>query len=233
VKHSVLELEVTHKSIKMSFLQPFNFTSFGSFGGSTGNAFTQTTNYGPSRFGSFNTVQNNLSPQPLPYQQNLQVPESISSRSDYYGNPPEQGQYYRSSINNPPQPQQQQQTQEYSTAYQQHPAQSQQPIVTTPTRKRRPKKVTPRNVYVPSNTRVAPILGPIYAKDGYVPVVPLYSYPSVNNGTLYQIPILWTALSVALGLEVRGEILRGLPCIKRLNQLYLSNGREYLSFRQH
>ncbi|CAG7721781.1 unnamed protein product [Allacma fusca] len=32
--------------------------------------------------------------------------------------------------------------------------------------------------------------------------------------------ILWTALSYALGLEIRGEILRGLPCIKRLNQLF-------------
>ncbi|XP_065574179.1 protein spaetzle 3-like isoform X2 [Artemia franciscana] len=32
--------------------------------------------------------------------------------------------------------------------------------------------------------------------------------------------ILWTALSVALGVEVKGEIIRGLPCIKRLNQLF-------------
>ncbi|CAG0887750.1 unnamed protein product [Darwinula stevensoni] len=31
--------------------------------------------------------------------------------------------------------------------------------------------------------------------------------------------ILWTALSVALGLEIRGEIIRGLPCVKMLNQL--------------
>ncbi|OXA59156.1 hypothetical protein Fcan01_04225 [Folsomia candida] len=68
--------------------------------------------------------------------------------------------------------------------------------------------------------RVTPIEGPIYAKDGHLPVVPLYSYNAVKNGTLYQIPILWTALSYALGLEIRGEILRGLPCIKRLNQLF-------------
>nr|XP_053638570.1 protein spaetzle 3-like [Cherax quadricarinatus] len=32
--------------------------------------------------------------------------------------------------------------------------------------------------------------------------------------------VLWTALSLALGVEVQGEIIRGLPCIKRLNQLF-------------
>ncbi|KAF7284149.1 hypothetical protein GWI33_022506 [Rhynchophorus ferrugineus] len=32
--------------------------------------------------------------------------------------------------------------------------------------------------------------------------------------------ILWTALSVALGLELRGEYIRGVPCIKRHQQLY-------------
>lgn len=37
--------------------------------------------------------------------------------------------------------------------------------------------------------RVTPIQGPIYAKDGMAPVVPLYSYNSVKNGTLYQIPV--------------------------------------------
>ncbi|KAJ8915098.1 hypothetical protein NQ315_000350 [Exocentrus adspersus] len=32
--------------------------------------------------------------------------------------------------------------------------------------------------------------------------------------------ILWTALSVALGLELRGEYIRGVPCIKKNQQLY-------------
>ncbi|XP_068215967.1 protein spaetzle 3-like [Palaemon carinicauda] len=34
--------------------------------------------------------------------------------------------------------------------------------------------------------------------------------------------VLWTALSLALGVEVQGEIIRGLPCIKRHNQLFCS-----------
>lgn len=37
---------------------------------------------------------------------------------------------------------------------------------------------------------------------------------------LQVIVILWTALGLALGLEIHGEIIRGLPCIKRLNQLF-------------
>lgn len=32
--------------------------------------------------------------------------------------------------------------------------------------------------------------------------------------------IWWTALSVALGLEIRGEVIRGTPCVKRHNQLF-------------
>ncbi|XP_034230078.1 protein spaetzle 3-like isoform X2 [Thrips palmi] len=32
--------------------------------------------------------------------------------------------------------------------------------------------------------------------------------------------ILWTALSLALGLEIRGEVIRGVPCIKRFHQLF-------------
>ncbi|XP_063243730.1 protein spaetzle 3 isoform X2 [Bacillus rossius redtenbacheri] len=68
--------------------------------------------------------------------------------------------------------------------------------------------------------KVTPIQGPIFLRNGSVPVVPLYSYPVTNNGTLVQIPILWTALSVALGLEIRAELIRGAPCIKRFNQLF-------------
>ncbi|KAL1497443.1 hypothetical protein ABEB36_008417 [Hypothenemus hampei] len=67
---------------------------------------------------------------------------------------------------------------------------------------------------------VTPIQGPIYLKNGSVPVVPLYSHPVLNNGSFVQIPILWTALSVALGLELRGEYIRGVPCIKRHQQLF-------------
>lgn len=32
--------------------------------------------------------------------------------------------------------------------------------------------------------------------------------------------IWWTALSVALGLDIRGEVIRGVPCIKRYHQLF-------------
>lgn len=67
---------------------------------------------------------------------------------------------------------------------------------------------------------VTPIQGPIYIKNGSIPVVPLYSYPVLNNGTFVQIPILWTALSVALGLELRGEYIRGVPCIVQNFQLF-------------
>ncbi|XP_065206360.1 protein spaetzle 3-like [Planococcus citri] len=67
---------------------------------------------------------------------------------------------------------------------------------------------------------VTPIQGPIFLKNGSVPVVPLYSYPKVNNGSLVQIPIMWAALSLALGYEIRGDIIRGAPCIKRYHQLF-------------
>ncbi|XP_039301543.1 protein spaetzle 3 [Nilaparvata lugens] len=72
----------------------------------------------------------------------------------------------------------------------------------------------------PPQPTVTPIQGPILVKNGSVPVVPLYSYPTVNNGSLVQIPIWWTALSLALGLEIRGDVIRGVPCIKRFHQLF-------------
>lgn len=67
---------------------------------------------------------------------------------------------------------------------------------------------------------VTPIQGPIFLKNGSVPVVPLFSYPTVNNGSFVQIPIWWTALSVALGLDVRGDVIKGVPCIKKYHQLF-------------
>ncbi|EDW29005.1 GL19483 [Drosophila persimilis] len=67
---------------------------------------------------------------------------------------------------------------------------------------------------------VTPIQGPIFLKNGTVPVVPLFSYPKLNNGSFLQIPIWWTALSVALGLDVRGDVIKGVPCIKRYHQLF-------------
>lgn len=36
---------------------------------------------------------------------------------------------------------------------------------------------------------VTPIQGPILLKNGTVPVVPLYSYPMLNNGSFVQIPV--------------------------------------------
>ncbi|KAF7990311.1 hypothetical protein HCN44_000116 [Aphidius gifuensis] len=73
---------------------------------------------------------------------------------------------------------------------------------------------------IPHDARVTPIQGPIYLKNGSVPVVPLYSYPQLQNGSFVQIPILWTALSVALGAELRGDLVRGTPCIKKNHQLF-------------
>ncbi|XP_057381183.1 protein spaetzle 3-like [Daphnia carinata] len=52
------------------------------------------------------------------------------------------------------------------------------------------------------------------------PILPKFTVSALSNGTLVQIPILWTAMSMAMGLEIRGDIIRGLPCIKRLNQLF-------------
>lgn len=67
---------------------------------------------------------------------------------------------------------------------------------------------------------VTPLQGPILLRNGSVPVVPLTSYRTINNGSYYQIPILWTALSLALGYELQGQIIRGVPCVKRNFQLY-------------
>uniref|UniRef100_A0AAG5DEY5 Spaetzle domain-containing protein n=1 Tax=Anopheles atroparvus TaxID=41427 RepID=A0AAG5DEY5_ANOAO len=67
---------------------------------------------------------------------------------------------------------------------------------------------------------VTPIQGPIFVKNGTVPVVPLFAYPQVSNGTFIQIPIWWTALSVALGLSIHGDVIRGVPCIKKYHQLF-------------
>lgn len=36
---------------------------------------------------------------------------------------------------------------------------------------------------------VTPIQGPIFLKNGSVPVVPLYAYPKIQNGTFMQIPV--------------------------------------------
>lgn len=42
---------------------------------------------------------------------------------------------------------------------------------------------------IPRDARVTPIQGPIYLKNGSVPVVPLYSYSQYNNGSFVQIPV--------------------------------------------
>jgi hypothetical protein len=78
------------------------------------------------------------------------------------------------------------------------------------------------------STPVTPIQGPIFIKNDSVPVLPLYAYPKVYNGTFMQIPIWWTALSVALGLNVRGDVIKGIPCVKRNHQLFCpSAGSSY------
>ncbi|EFX84314.1 hypothetical protein DAPPUDRAFT_47496 [Daphnia pulex] len=64
-------------------------------------------------------------------------------------------------------------------------------------------------------------LGPMASKNNSDwPILPRFTVSALSNGTLVQIPILWTAMSMAMGLEIRGDIIRGLPCIKRLNQLF-------------
>lgn len=40
-----------------------------------------------------------------------------------------------------------------------------------------------------SHSAVTPIQGPIFLKNGSVPVVPLYGYQKVSNGSLLQIPV--------------------------------------------
>lgn len=42
---------------------------------------------------------------------------------------------------------------------------------------------------------VTPIQGPIYLRNGSVPVVPLYGYQKVSNGSLLQIPVSCFQLS--------------------------------------
>ena len=43
---------------------------------------------------------------------------------------------------------------------------------------------------------------------------------NANFSLSILLQIWWTALSVALGLEIRGEVIRGTPCVKRYNQLF-------------
>lgn len=40
-----------------------------------------------------------------------------------------------------------------------------------------------------SHRGVTPIQGPIFLRNGSVPVVPLYGYQKVSNGSLLQIPV--------------------------------------------
>jgi hypothetical protein len=48
----------------------------------------------------------------------------------------------------------------------------------------------PRNTNVDHvSADVTPVQGPILLKNGSMPVIPLYSYPTVYNGTFYQIPV--------------------------------------------
>lgn len=41
----------------------------------------------------------------------------------------------------------------------------------------------------PSMSTTTPIQGPIFVKNDSVPVVPLFSYPAMNNGSFVQIPV--------------------------------------------
>ncbi|XP_025419786.1 protein spaetzle 3 [Sipha flava] len=79
-----------------------------------------------------------------------------------------------------------------------------------------------------SHRAVTPIQGPIFLRNGSVPVVPLYGYQKVSNGSLLQIPVFWTTLSFALGYEIGGDVIRGTPCIKKNHQLFCPTaGKSY------
>lgn len=55
---------------------------------------------------------------------------------------------------------------------------------------------------------VTPIQGPIYVKNGSVPVVPLYSHPVLRNGSFVQIPVSF----IILGLDkIRTRQRRNMP----------------------
>jgi hypothetical protein len=47
---------------------------------------------------------------------------------------------------------------------------------------------------------VTPIQGPIYLKNGSVPVVPLYSYPKIQNDTFMHIPVSIQAFSISISM---------------------------------
>jgi hypothetical protein len=50
---------------------------------------------------------------------------------------------------------------------------------------------------------VTPIQGPIYLKNGSVPVVPLYSYPKIQNdtNTFMHIPVSIQAFSISISIS--------------------------------
>ena len=52
--------------------------------------------------------------------------------------------------------------------------------------------------------------------------------PLTPRSALFR-QLFWTALNIALGYQVQGDqVIRGLPCIKRLRQLFCSNaGSQY------
>lgn len=50
------------------------------------------------------------------------------------------------------------------------------------------------DVEAKSLPHVTPIQGPIFLKNGTVPVVPLFSYPQLNNGSFIQIPVSFIVL---------------------------------------
>ncbi|KAK6630412.1 hypothetical protein RUM43_014757 [Polyplax serrata] len=55
----------------------------------------------------------------------------------------------------------------------------------------------------------------------FISVMNVHLFQNENHKKiLNKSQILWTALSLALGLEIHGEIVRGVPCIKRFHQLF-------------
>lgn len=54
---------------------------------------------------------------------------------------------------------------------------------------------------------VTPIQGPIFIKNGSVPVVPLFSYPTLNNGSFVQIPVSFQCFFFRISLFLMSSII--------------------------
>jgi len=66
-----------------------------------------------------------------------------------------------------------------------------------------------------SHSGVTPIQGPIFLRNGSVPVVPLYGYQKVSNGSLLQIPVSCYFLFDCILCDILIIIILGLLMYRR------------------